>query len=200
MGCRCDTRSLWSGEIAKVIAKKKTTPQPVQAFSALDIKRLLQQVRDERTKLKVIGKTEFPRKTHGSTGQSFVARHYWLELYTLDASLAGHDGLAILGVHYAGKWDGDQKQRDRSVIRHIDLRRTVPQETVEPGVNAHWHKCKELDKWMQRTTVTIFSIPPDGWRWREQRVLTGGARWDNGFAPVIHDLLMDAEQCTRFVR
>lgn len=142
--------------------------------------------------------------------------------------LAGDDGLVVLHVHYADKWHDNVGQKGKcNVILQINLRHTVrnwdhasvwcssthnQQESSEtfrewqvnpevavPGVNAYWSKCQDLDRWKELHGEPIFRIPAQGWRWRENREIRD-ARWDNGFAPVIHDLLKEAEKCTQWVR
>ena len=101
--------------------------------------------------------------------------------------VAGHDAMAILHVHYAGSWTQRESLRNRSVIKQMNLRHTVPapaNTNIRPA-NAWFRKCVDLDKWREMRGRMIFFIPEGGWFWEK----------NPAFSTAMHKVLSSGERC-----
>jgi len=98
-----------------------------------------------------------------------------------------HDRSAVLHVHYAGKWVEKVRERDRSVIKQINIRQTVPEErSGRKGQRFNM----DMEKWVEKSGQPCLIPEGRGWEWEK----------NPDFAPEMHKLLTLAEQCTFEVR
>ena len=106
--------------------------------------------------------------------------------------VSGHDAMAILHVHYAGNWTQRESQRNRSVIKQMNLRHTVPalaNTKIQPA-NAWYRKCVDLDKWREMRGKMVFKIQQGGWYWEQ----------NPEFSSAMHRVLSSGERCRTIKR
>jgi len=157
-------------EFAEAVAGWSPSPPSTREFSVPDIRNLLEQLQGGRAQVEVIGWNEFPYTQNGKLqgDRCLIEREYWLKLINVSQHVAGEDGLAILHVHYAGRFVHPRHKRDYSVITQMNIRHTVRPDVAVPGENAYWKKCLDLDKWREMRGSMLLELPQGGWRWREQ--------------------------------
>ena len=175
-------------EFAEQFAAWNPDEETSREFKPQDIEALLAKIEQDDSTVQVIGFNEFPytagNKLKGSNRE--VEREYWLHLRNVDKRIAGDDNLAILHVHYKGKWHPVPRNRDRSVISQVNIRHTA--KTREKAFHM---KCADLNKWREKHGSSVLrQIPKDGWRWRD----------DGSRCRAVQKVLMGAERCTKQVR
>ncbi|KAJ1471845.1 hypothetical protein T484DRAFT_3485350 [Baffinella frigidus] len=157
---------------------------PTKEFDTKDIQKLLDAIdHNPAATFRIVGYNEFPYRAK-------IEREYWLKVGNVNQGVAGNGQMAILHVHYAGKWTQRQSLRDRSVVTQMNLRHSVPVRGNTRPDNTWYRKCVDLNKWREMRGKMVFHIPKGGWYWQNCPA----------FSTAMHTVLSAGERCRTIVR
>ena len=129
-------------------------------FSRTDVENFLKDLKNDPGIAEVHAYNDFRYSVDNT-----VEREYWLVLNSrLHPELGGKDGYGILHVHYGGQWAACPSDRDRSVIKQVNIRHTW--DSSRGDFEKFWKKCTDLNKWRENRGAVVLGgrEAPGGWK------------------------------------